>query len=1522
MLSMCAMTAEGAISYHSADDYYTENASIDKDSARWHGKLAEELGLTGLDFDFNKFGEACKGNFLGKQWLQKPDRKRALYDFTFSAPKSVSIQALHKGDKRIIAAHDKAVSKAMDFIETKARLRFTEAGITKHIPISGLAMAQIRHTTSRLGDPQLHTHNTVFNAVMGPDSMLRSITPDEIMNFQKTADAIYKQVMAESLREAGYELVPTKDGYELAGYDRETIKHFSQRLSAKEEELLRKGIDPKKASAAQNAYATKDTRLAKHIIERDKLLSMWKERAKEIGFKAPKIPKSLKEKEDDARRTVVESINRNLTKAIGLNRAIVENSRIDGEAARIHVENFSQAIAAHRIANEPSQISSIERGEQPGSDQKQTANESGFGVNHERENEGNNRDAGKSAEFADHHGAGHGQHISDSGRSPGADGRTGRGNIDADGRRGEAGREQAGPAVPDPGIGAADGRSGMGSDGSRAAESGSRQHQEDAVNRQAGAGAGSIDQLHAAAAAIRGSRTEESGLGRVHGGPDGQRNGHDGGKPGAGKSGVEEKIRYLNAEQAIAQAMKNLTVTKSHIKNGRDSVIFDAANASEHLIPVEKLQEAMGMAIARGEILIGRNGRAFISNETLKYENAIDTAYNRAQKSQQPVATPIACGIGIAKMERQLAERIIAEHEEKKGAPLADLEKDAWYDRCKLNEGQLNMVRGITLTENGISVVIGDAGTGKSTGMEAVKLVAESQGYAVYGACQAAQGVYELSKTGIETRTIASMINNPTFWERMNSKTILVIDEAGLVGTKAMSIIVEKCHAAGSKLVVVGDPKQFGSVEAGAALHQLGEKATNAGELMRLSEKRRAKNDFMQKVHEMSRDSSSSVIDKLYDKGHINVVRDRDERLKAIGQAYAARTETQRPNTMILTDRNIDRIAINAAVRAELGFKNEATVENFERKDDNAIETLRLGSYEVDDVIRFNSNSGTYKKDDMLRVVEKNSTHLIVEDAQGKRAEFHPYEEGAKVTIGNIGQIALAAGERIRFTANEKAKQYVNGDAATVLSIKDGTAQVRLDKNKEVISLKLDSGRPLDIRYGYCQTGHSTQGGKGELVIKHETVNGLTNKNSWYTTNTRAEHEIRVFTDIVGGKELESFRKRVERSAEIDTTRKLLHNDGPTERELKEREAQNMAYFSPIDSYRSLDVPRNLTRDPIFVKEALETAAETFKDDEDKGSRKLFVSGDEKFKDLVLDIVRKEKLDIVFPDNPEIEERRKELDAEMIAERERVEEMARAKSAIEQYHLRLQEKAQGGDSDALMELRGQRTGTARNTATLDRMIVAPHDKPDAGKLLEQVERERQDRLRYTVQRNGDVTYSRDGRELLLDTGRAVHMIEQSADAIEQGLRLAAQKWGGKMQLTGSNEFLRQAIEIAAQKNMQIDFADQVQSTVLRNRKHEIAIDKLEKENAAAREKERVQDEADAGRKNAKKVTAPSTPGKQDKEKDKEGTGTGSGGNGGGGDPGDAPRPTKQPRQHQIVHAPGPEQDAGDIDREIIKPPGS
>ena len=189
-------------------------------------------------------------------------------------------------------------------------------------------------------------------------------------------------------------------------------------------------------------------------------------------------------------------------------------------------------------------------------------------------------------------------------------------------------------------------------------------------------------------------------------------------------------------------------------------------------------------------------------------------------------------------------------------------------------------------------------------------------------------------------------------------------------------------------------------------------------------------------------------------------------------------------------------------------------------------------------------------------------------------------------------------------------------------------------------------------------------------------------------------------------------------------------------------------------------------------------------------------------------------------------------------------EADRLRKPQEQYRAWLQRKAQAGELDALAELRAQRTEPVRKWSNTDRVIRGAGDKePGAAKLLDQAEQASK-QLQYTVARNGDVTYSRAGRELLVDAGRKVYMIDTSDQTLEQGLRLAALKWGGKMQLTGSDAFIAQAIRVAAKKNLHIEFSDPKQHAAFQEAKEAIRKDaEIVKQNIERHKKILAQEEA-------------------------------------------------------------------------------
>lgn len=126
----------------------------------------------------------------------------------------------------------------------------------------------------------------------------------------------------------------------------------------------------------------------------------------------------------------------------------------------------------------------------------------------------------------------------------------------------------------------------------------------------------------------------------------------------------------------------------------------------------------------------------------------------------------------------------------------------------------------------GLSVVVGYAGTGKSAMLGVARGAWEGAGFTVRGAALsgiAAEGLEHGS--GIASRTIASLEHQ---WgqgrELLTARDVLVIDEAGMVGTRQMERVLSHAADAGAKVVLVGDPQQLQAIEAGAAFRSIHER--------------------------------------------------------------------------------------------------------------------------------------------------------------------------------------------------------------------------------------------------------------------------------------------------------------------------------------------------------------------------------------------------------------------------------------------------------------------------------------------------------------------------------------------------------------------------------------------------------------------------------------------------------------------------------------------------------------------------
>jgi len=281
------MSADAAEKYHAEDNYYTKTLGI----IRGDKKILKMLGLKKGQKISKKKGKQMFNKLLhginpktGKSMFRKNKDgvdRRAGFDVSFSPAKSVSL-LYEFGDestrKSIASAHQKAVQTAMQTIQKHIQVRVPSKDKKNHqkLVATEIVYAEIEHDVSRESekgtiDPLLHTHNFIMNMgldVNGGDK-IRSIYNDELYHSkigEKThlinqIGAEYRLTLSVELEKIGVKMEVTdakQNFYEVAGVDRKTILHFSQRASDIEiqgDEYLQWKIDDAKKIGKENGWS-------------------------------------------------------------------------------------------------------------------------------------------------------------------------------------------------------------------------------------------------------------------------------------------------------------------------------------------------------------------------------------------------------------------------------------------------------------------------------------------------------------------------------------------------------------------------------------------------------------------------------------------------------------------------------------------------------------------------------------------------------------------------------------------------------------------------------------------------------------------------------------------------------------------------------------------------------------------------------------------------------------------------------------------------------------------------------------------------------------------------------------------------------------------------------------------------------------------------------------------------------------------------------------------------------------------
>lgn len=222
------------------------------------------------------------------------------------------------------------------------------------------------------------------------------------------------------------------------------------------------------------------------------------------------------------------------------------------------------------------------------------------------------------------------------------------------------------------------------------------------------------------------------------------------------------------------------------------------------------------------------------------------------------------------------------------------------------------------LNNKQLTAIVGLAGTGKSTILSAVKTALERQGYAVHGAAlsgKAADGLEQASQ--IKSRTLASWTRS---WEQGNgmltSNDVLVVDEAGMIGTKQLLQFVKEAKRSGAKLLLVGDPEQLQPINAGTPFKDI----CNIINPTKLTEIHRQKYDWQKQASLDLAEQRTEEALKAYDvRDKIIKTQDTSEAILKLVEDYMVDLELNgnTASRIALAHRRKDVHAINQVIRMQ-----------------------------------------------------------------------------------------------------------------------------------------------------------------------------------------------------------------------------------------------------------------------------------------------------------------------------------------------------------------------------------------------------------------------------------------------------------------------------------------------------------------------------------------------------------------------------------------------------------------------------
>ncbi len=268
----------------------------------------------------------------------------------------------------------------------------------------------------------------------------------------------------------------------------------------------------------------------------------------------------------------------------------------------------------------------------------------------------------------------------------------------------------------------------------------------------------------------------------------------------------------------------------------------------------------------------------------------------------------------MLEIERNVLDQALARQNDKSHLVTCD---DALIKYSSLSEEQSHALMHITEEPGAVKAVCGLAGTGKSFMLRAAKESWEASNFTVIGAALAGKAAQSLEDgSGIKSQTLHSLQNELGKGKRVLASTdVVVIDEAGMIGSRQLHQVLNHIHQAGAKAVLVGDPVQLQPIDAGGIFRALSDQLGFAS----LTDIRRQESEADRKmIHDLIEGQSESALANLADRGLLVSVQSENVHSVIVSQWVQELNHEAVHQSLILAGTKTDVYKVNMLAREEL----------------------------------------------------------------------------------------------------------------------------------------------------------------------------------------------------------------------------------------------------------------------------------------------------------------------------------------------------------------------------------------------------------------------------------------------------------------------------------------------------------------------------------------------------------------------------------------------------------------------------